>query len=185
LTYTLYEHGFTMNDKNPDFVVIGEGTSFNFEKIAKAVQLVINGAKLIGTNPDSNSPHHGGTTLPATGAFLSAIEMASGRQAFTCGKPSSLMMRYAQTILQTSREDTCVVGDRMDTDVLGGIYAQIEPILVLSGVTKDERELGAYAYQPYLVLDGVRDITEAEANDNTSNGHRLPPQQHLEQRAKL
>ncbi|KAJ1923113.1 hypothetical protein IWQ60_006084 [Tieghemiomyces parasiticus] len=116
LTYTLYEHGFTMNDKNPDFVVVGEGTGFSFEKIAKATKLVLEGSRLIATNPDSNSPGHGGVIIPATGAFVSPIEIATGRKAFACGKPSSLMMSYAQKILGTSRDETCIIGDRMDTE---------------------------------------------------------------------
>ncbi|RKP39153.1 N-acetylglucosamine phosphatase [Dimargaris cristalligena] len=158
LTHTLYEHGFTMNDKNPDFVVVGEGTSLNYDKMAKAVKLVNQGAKLIATNPDSNGPGPGGIIIPATGAFVSGIELASGHKAFMCGKPSSLMMSYAQQILGTRREDTCIIGDRMDTDILAGIYSEIHPVLVMSGVTKTTEAMEEFAYQPYLVLDGVKDI---------------------------
>lgn len=145
-----------MDDTAPDFVVVGESTSYNFEKITKATQLVKNGAKLIGTNQDVNGPSDRGL-LPACGAFASAIEMAAGKKAFFCGKPSSLMMRYALAYVQTSPEDTCMIGDRMDTDVLGGILAQIDPVLVLSGVTRLE-EVGDFSYSPFLVLPGVGDI---------------------------
>lgn len=118
LTFALYERGFVMNDKTPDYVVIGEGNSHNYEKITKACNLVLKGAKLIGTNPDVNGPIEGGIS-PATGAFVAAIELATNKKAFYCGKPSSLMMRYAQAILGTRKENTCIIGDRMDTDILG------------------------------------------------------------------
>jgi NagD protein len=156
LTYALYEAGFVMNDSNPDYVVIGEGNSHNFEKITKACNLVIRGAKLIGTNPDVNGPIEGGIA-PATGAFVSAIELATGKKAFYCGKPSSLMMRYAQATLGTHKIDTCIIGDRMDTDILAGIQSQIDPILVMSGVT-NRQNIFEQAYRPLLVLNTVGDI---------------------------
>ncbi|TPX57315.1 hypothetical protein PhCBS80983_g03929 [Powellomyces hirtus] len=162
LTYALYEAGFTMNDINPDYVVIGEGSSHNFEKISKAVNLVYKGAKLIGTNPDVNGPSEGGI-LPATGAFCAAVELASGRKAFYCGKPTSLMMRYAAGILGTTKEQTCIVGDRMDTDILSGIYAMLDPVLVMSGVT-NKLNLTNEAYQPYVIFNGVGEIVANEAN---------------------
>jgi len=160
LHLALYERGFIMNDTNPDFVVIGESESHNFEKITKAVRLVINGARLIASNPDANGPSEGGL-MPATGAFVAAIEIASGKQAFFCGKPSSLMMHYGQEILKTKVEDTCMIGDRMDTDILGGTLAQITPVLVLSGVTKMEH-LSKFAYRPFIILDGVFQIPPKE-----------------------
>ncbi|TPX68364.1 hypothetical protein SpCBS45565_g03138 [Spizellomyces sp. 'palustris'] len=164
LTYALYEAGFTMNDSNPDYVVIGEGNSHNFEKITRAVNLVARGAKLIGTNPDVNGPSDAGI-VPATGAFCAAVELASGRKAFYCGKPSALMMRYAAAILGTSKDETCIIGDRMDTDILAGIYAQIDPVLVLSGVT-NRSNLFEQAYRPFIVLNGVGDmVVESKRED--------------------
>ncbi|KAL7753604.1 hypothetical protein RI367_000535 [Sorochytrium milnesiophthora] len=158
LHYALYEHGFTMNDVNPDFVVVGEGSGINYEKIAKAVKLVNGGAKLIGTNPDLNGPAEN-TLVPATGAFVSTIELATNRKAFFCGKPTSLMMRYAQRILNCQRSEVCMVGDRMDTDVLGGIYAELDTVLVLSGVTSLS-DLPSFAYAPYIVLGGVYQLPD-------------------------
>ncbi|KND00118.1 TIGR01457 family HAD hydrolase [Spizellomyces punctatus DAOM BR117] len=164
LTYALYEAGFTMNDSNPDYVVIGEGNSHNFEKITRAVNLVARGAKLIGTNPDVNGPSDAGI-VPATGAFCAAVELASGRKAFYCGKPSALMMRYAASILGTNKDETCIIGDRMDTDILAGVYAQIDPVLVLSGVT-NRSNLFEQAYRPFIVLNGVGDmVVESKRED--------------------
>ncbi|KAJ3144195.1 hypothetical protein HK101_002773 [Irineochytrium annulatum] len=156
LTYALYEAGFTMSSESPDYVVVGEGPSYNFEKITKAVNLVSRGAKLISTNPDTNGPAEIGI-VPACGAFVATIEMATGRKAFTCGKPTSLMMRYAQSILGSKEADTCIIGDRMDTDILAGTYAQIDPVLVMSGVT-NVGNLYNDAYRPYVILNGVGDI---------------------------
>ncbi|KAJ1551067.1 hypothetical protein HK096_003362, partial [Nowakowskiella sp. JEL0078] len=166
LTYALYEHGFIMNESDPEYVIIGEGTSHNFEKvtITKAVNFVLNGAKLIGTNPDANGPSEHGV-LPATGAFVAAIEVATGKKAFYCGKPSALMMRYAQEILGTRRENTCLIGDRMDTDILAGTWAQIDPVLVMSGVTVAEN-LSEHAYRPYIILNVVGEIVK-EYNERT------------------
>jgi NagD protein len=160
LTYALYENGFIMNDNNPDYVVIGEGNSHNFEKITKACNLVIRGAKLIGTNPDVNGPIENGIA-PACGAFIAAIELATGKKAFYCGKPSSLMMRYAQASLGTEKEETCIIGDRMDTDILAGTLAQIDPILVMSGVT-NRNNIFQEAYRPYITLSTVGDIVPHE-----------------------
>ncbi|KAJ1924055.1 hypothetical protein IWQ60_005466 [Tieghemiomyces parasiticus] len=154
---------------NPDFVVVGEGTGFSFEKISKATKLVLEGSRLIATNPDSNSPGQGGVIIPATGAFVSPIEIATGRKAFACGKPSSLMMSYAQKILGTSRDETCIIGDRMDTDILAGIYSEIHPVLVMSGVTRHISDLEEYAYKPYLVLEGVKEILEQSSDESKAN----------------
>ncbi|KAI8055978.1 HAD-superfamily hydrolase, subfamily IIA, partial [Syncephalis plumigaleata] len=152
LTSALYEEGFIMNDINPDFVVVGEGTNFNWEKMKKATQLIVQGAKLIATNLDANGPGEGGTLVPACGAFTSSLEVATGRKAFYCGKPNALMMRYAQRILGSTRQETCIIGDRMDTDVAAGISSEIDSILVLSGVAK-EADLELFAYQPFAILE--------------------------------
>ncbi|KAJ3053317.1 hypothetical protein HK097_004557 [Rhizophlyctis rosea] len=162
LTYALYEAGFTMSEVDPDYVVVGEGNSHNFEKITRAVNLVLKGAKLIGTNPDVNGPTEFGI-MPATGAFVAAIELATGKKAFYCGKPSSLIMRYAASILGTKKDETCIIGDRMDTDILAGTYAQIDPVLVLSGVT-NKHNLFNEAYRPYIVLNGVGELAKTSAS---------------------
>ncbi|KAI9327233.1 HAD-like domain-containing protein [Zopfochytrium polystomum] len=156
LTYALYEAGFSMDSEKPDYVVVGEGTSHNFEKITKACNLVLNGAKLISTNPDTNgNSSHG--MVPGCGAFVATIELATGKKAFTCGKPTSLMMRFAQQLLGTDKNETCIVGDRMDTDILAGTFAMIDPVLVMSGVTNISN-LFDDAYRPFLVLNGIGEV---------------------------
>ncbi|KAI9341205.1 HAD-like domain-containing protein [Obelidium mucronatum] len=159
LTYTLYEHGFSMSDVDPDYVVIGsEGPSHSFEAMQKALSLITKGnAKLIGTNHDTDSIGEGGVRVLGPGCFLAALEVASGKKAFTCGKPSSLMMGYAQGYLGLPKEDICIIGDRMDTDILAGTSAQIDPVLVMSGVTNTDN-LYRDAYRPYLVLNGVSEL---------------------------
>ena len=137
-------------------MVVGETPSYSYEKILRAAHLVRNGAKLIGANPDVTGPVEGGIA-PATGALISPIEMTSGKKAYFVGKPNPLMMRHAQKRLGVHSEDTVIIGDRMDTDIIAGIEAQMDTVLVLSGVTSRE-DLHKYPYRPTYVLDGVGDI---------------------------
>lgn len=156
LTNALYAAGFSMNDISPDYVVVGETPSYNYETLKHAVSLVLKGARLIGTNPDVTGPTEQGI-VPATGALVAPIEMASGKKAYFAGKPNPLMMRSALHALGCRREDTIIVGDRMDTDIIAGIEAGIETILVLSGVTQLS-EVGDFPYQPHYILNSVADI---------------------------
>jgi len=156
LTGALYDVGFTMNDVDPDYVVCGETDNYSYEKIVKAVQLVRNGAKLIGTNPDINGPVEGGI-VPACAALVAPIEQASECQAYYVGKPNPLMMRHALKKIGCRREETVIVGDRMDTDILAGIESEIETVLVLTGVTSRE-DLFRFPYQPRHILNGVSEI---------------------------
>mmetsp|Transcript_43019 Transcript_43019/g.105162 ORF Transcript_43019/g.105162 Transcript_43019/m.105162 type:complete len:271 (+) Transcript_43019:106-918(+) len=156
LTNAIYQAGLTMNDVNPDYVVFGETRSYNFEKVEKAVQLVMGGAKLIGTNPDLSANAEKGI-VPATGALMAPIELATGCKPYYVGKPNPLMMRHALKVLGATRECTAIIGDRMDTDIIAGIESEIETVLVLSGVTTPE-ELRKFAYSPGYVLNGVLDI---------------------------
>jgi NagD protein len=156
LTNALYACGFTMNDVNPDYVVVGDTRTYSYERLEKAVQLVRGGAKLIGTNPDLTGPSESGI-IPSTGALMAPIELATGSRAYYVGKPNPLMMRHALRRLESRREDTVIVGDRMDTDILAGVEAEIETVLVLSGVSSRD-DLARYAYQPHHVLDGVGQI---------------------------
>ncbi len=153
LTNALYEAGLTMNDVNPDYVVVGETRSYGYEKLERAVQLVLGGAHLIGCNPDLTGPTEQGI-VPATGALIKPIELATGRQAYFVGKPNPLMMRHALKRLECRREETAIIGDRMDTDIVAGIESEIETVLVLSGVTQPE-DLPRFAYRPTHILDGV------------------------------
>ena len=159
LINALYEVGFTMNDVNPDYVVFGESQSYSFEKVEKAVNLIAKGAKLVATNPDLTGPGEHGI-VPACGALVAPIRLATGHEPYFVGKPNPLMMRQALKRLECRREETFIVGDRMDTDIVAGIEAEIDTILLLSGVTSRE-ELSGYAYQPHFVLDGIGDIPKA------------------------
>lgn len=156
LIQALYEAGFSMNNVDPDYVVIGETRSYNFEKIEDAVALLRNGAKLIGTNPDMTGPAERGI-VPATGALVAPIEMATNCKAYFLGKPNPLMMRIALKKMQCKPEDTVIVGDRMDTDIIAGIESELETVLVFSGVTRRE-DLLHFGYAPSFMLDGVGDI---------------------------
>lgn len=156
LTNALYEVGITMNDVDPEYVVVGETKNYNFDSIAKAVQLVLRGAKLIGTNPDVTGPGEMGI-FPACGAMISPIEVATGKRAYFVGKPNPLMMRTGIKMLGLHAQEAAMVGDRMDTDVLSGIESGMDTVLVLSGVST-RQTIEEYPYRPNYVLDGVGDI---------------------------
>jgi NagD protein len=156
LINALYDAGYTMNNVNPDYVVVGEGRGYSLEALDKAVRLVSRGARLIGTNPDLNGPSEDGI-VPACGALVAPIELASGSKAYFVGKPNPLMMRHAMRKLGAKREETAIVGDRMDTDIVAGVEAEIETVLVLSGVTA-AGDIERFAYRPRHVLNGVFEI---------------------------
>lgn len=152
----LYDAGISMNDINPDYVVVGETHSYSYEKLERAIRLVLKGAKLIGTNPDVTGPGEHGI-VPACGALMAPIELATGSKAYFIGKPNPLIMRNALKQLGCRREETAIIGDRMDTDIIAGIESEIETVLVLTGVTKME-DLPRFAFRPHHILDGVGDI---------------------------
>lgn len=159
LINALYNAGYSSNNIDPDYVVMGEARSYGYEQIEKAVNLVRNGAKLIGTNPDISGPIENGIA-PATKALISPIELATGKQAYFVGKPNPLMMRIALRKLGVKREDSIIIGDRMDTDIIAGIESEIDTCLVLSGIT-DEQGMNAFAYRPHYVLKGVGEIVSS------------------------
>jgi NagD protein len=156
ITNALYNIGFSMNDSNPDYVVVGETANYNFDKLQQAVHLVLNGAKLIGTNPDLTDPTEKGIA-PAAGSLIAPIELATNRKAYFIGKPNPLIMRQARKKLQTKREETVIIGDRMDTDIIAGVESDLTSVLVLSGVTSRE-DLNKFAYQPNYILSEVADL---------------------------
>ena len=158
LINALYNAGYSSNNIDPDYVVLGESRSYNYELIEKAVNLVINGAKLVCTNPDLSGPIEDGIT-PAAKALVSPIELATGKQAYFVGKPNPLMMRIALKKLGVQREDTVIIGDRMDTDIVAGIEAEIDTCLVLSGISNKET-IKEFAYRPHYVLQGVNEIVK-------------------------
>lgn len=153
LTNALYDAGFSMNEVNPDYVIVGESRTYSFEKITRAIHCIRHGAKLIGTNPDLTGPVEDGI-VPATKALVAPIELATGRNAYFIGKPNPLMMRHALKKIGCTREETLVIGDRMDTDVVAGIESGIDTLLVLSGVTS-RAEMDSFPYRPTYVLSGV------------------------------
>jgi len=158
LIQALYDVGFTMNNVDPDYVVVGEGRGYSLESLERAVRLVCGGARLIGTNPDLSGPVEGGI-VPACGALVAPIELAAKTKAYFVGKPNPLIMRHGLSRLNSRREETAIIGDRMDTDIISGIETEIETILVLSGVTSIT-DLPMFPYQPKHILEGVFEIPE-------------------------
>lgn len=156
LITALYEVGITINDVDPDYVIVGEGSTYNYENILKAVHLVNKGARLIGTNSDLTGPAEDGI-IPACGSLISPIEMATGKHAYFVGKPNALMMRTGLRILGVHSDEAAIIGDRMDTDIVAGIETGLDTVLVLSGVT-DIDEMKKYPYRPRIVLNNVGEI---------------------------
>ena len=156
LTQALHDIGYVQTSSNPDYVVLGETTSYNFEMISKAIRLISAGARFIATNPDTSGPTEKGIE-PACGAMAALIEAVTNVKPYFVGKPNPLMMRNALNYVGAHSENTIMVGDRMDTDVIGGIEAGMETILVLSGVTR-EADIARFPYQPTHVLPSVAAI---------------------------
>jgi NagD protein len=159
LTQAMHEVGYVQTDTRPDYVVLGEVNNYNFELITKAVRLINDGAMFIATNPDSTGPLESGV-VPATGALAALIEKATGKAPFFVGKPNPLMMRSALRYLGVHSENTVMVGDRMDTDVVAGVMSGLETILVLSGVSTRE-DVMHFPYRPTQILNSVADIEVA------------------------
>ena len=156
LLTALHEQGFSVVDKDPDFVVIGECRTFNAEMMEAALNLLIGGAKFIATNLDQNCPTSDGMR-PGCGALVSMLERASGKKAFSVGKPSPVMMRGARKELSLDAKRTVMIGDTMSTDILGGHQLGYYTILVLSGTTRSE-DLATYSYRPDMVVGSIADI---------------------------
>lgn len=156
LTKALYDHGIYMNDVNPDYVVMGETRTYSFEKIEKAINLVRAGAKLIGTNPDITGPTEKGI-MPATGALIAPIEIATGKKAYFVGKPNPLMLRHGLKKINCHSEEIAFIGDRMDTDIIAGIESNVDTVLVLSGVTSLE-DIDLFPYRPKYIFKGVYEL---------------------------
>ncbi|MGI6006752.1 MAG: HAD-IIA family hydrolase [Ruminococcus sp.] len=158
LLNALYDAGITINDVNPDYVVIGETRNYNYENILHAVKLIEKGARLIGTNTDLTGPSETGI-VPACRALISPIELTTGKSAYFVGKPNPLMMRTGLRMLGVHSEEAAIIGDRMDTDIIAGVESGLDTALVLSGVTSRE-EVSQYPYRPRLILNGVMDIPD-------------------------
>jgi NagD protein len=158
LTTALHEVGYTLTDMGPDFVVLGETRTYSFEAITKAIRLIGAGARFIATNPDVTGPSAEGPT-PATGSVAALITKATGRDPYFVGKPNPMMFRSAMNRIEAHSETTVMVGDRMDTDVVAGIEAGLETILVLTGSTKIG-DIERYPFRPSRVLDSIADAVD-------------------------
>jgi NagD protein len=174
LLTALHSNGYAIVDKDPDYVVVGEGRTLNFEMVEAAVRMIIGGAMLVATNLDPNCPTQNGTR-PGCGAIVALLEAATGVRAFSVGKPSPVMLRSARKELGLTTDQTIVIGDTMETDILGGVQLGFKTILVLSGGTA-QQDLAHYAYRPDKVVDSIADLSHGQllrefspANATTSN----------------
>ncbi len=156
LLNALHSNGYSIVDHDPDYVIIGEGRALNFEMFETAVRMIERGAKLVATNLDANCPTQQGIR-PGCGAIVALLETATGRKAFSVGKPSPVMMRAAARELGIAPDETTMIGDTMETDILGGVQMGFRTVLVLSGSTRKE-ELKNYAYRPDCVVESVADL---------------------------
>jgi NagD protein len=156
LLTALHSNGYSIVDKDPDYVVIGEGRTLNFEMAEAALRMILGGAKLVATNLDPNCPTQHGTR-PGCGSIVALLEQASGIDAFSVGKPSPLMLRAARKELGLASEQTVVIGDTMETDILGGVQLDYRTVLVLSGGTRRE-DMANYAFCPDKVVDSIADL---------------------------
>ena len=158
LTTALHGHGYTMTERDPDYVVLGETRTYSFERITQAIRLIADGARFIATNPDNVGPTPDGP-LPATGSVAALISRATGVDPYYVGKPNPLMMRSALNAIEAHSETTAMIGDRMDTDIVSGLEAGLETVLVLSGVTTPG-EVESYSYRPSRIVDSVADLVQ-------------------------
>ncbi|HEX4726382.1 MAG TPA: HAD-IIA family hydrolase [Jatrophihabitans sp.] len=158
LTTALHEVGYILTDTDPDFVVLGETRTYSFEAITTAIRLIVGGARFIATNPDVTGPSAEGP-LPATGSVAALITRATGKEPYFVGKPNPMMFRSALNRIEAHSENTAMIGDRMDTDVVAGIEAGLETILVLTGSTRPH-EVDRYPFRPSRVLSSIKDVIE-------------------------
>ena len=156
LTEAIHGIGYVITEHDPDYVVLGETHSYVLERITKAIRLIAAGAHFIATNPDPVGPTESGI-VPACGAMAALIEKATAKSPFFVGKPNPLRMRTALNYLGVHSEDTVMIGDRMDTDIIAGVETGMETVLVLTGVTRREA-VGSYPYQPTRIVTSVADI---------------------------
>ena len=158
LTTALHASGYTLTDRNPDYVVLGETRTYSFEQISRAIRLVAAGARFIATNPDPIGPTPDGP-LPATGSVAALVSRASGVEPYFVGKPNPLMMRSALNAIDAHSETSAMVGDRMDTDIVSGLEAGMHAVLVLTGITSRE-EAERFPYRPSRIVDSIADLVD-------------------------
>jgi NagD protein len=158
MTTALHEVGYTLTDTAPDYVVLGETRTYSFEAITRAIRLIGRGARFIATNPDVTGPSPEGP-LPATGSVAAMITRATGAEPYFVGKPNPMMFRSAMNRIEAHSESTIMVGDRMDTDVVAGIEAGLETVLVLSGSTAAS-DVARFPFRPSRILDSIADVID-------------------------
>jgi NagD protein len=159
LTTALHESGYTLVEADPDYVVLGETRTYSFERIARAIQLISGGARFIATNPDPIGPGPFGV-IPATGSVAALISTATGVQPYYIGKPNPLMIRSALRQIGAHSESTVMIGDRMDTDIVVGLEAGLETILVLTGITENEEQAPRFSYLPTRIVSSIADLVD-------------------------
>src|ERR1700689_3642649 len=159
LTTALHDAGYTLTDRAPDYVVLGETRTYSFERIMRAIRLITDGARFIATNPDATGPSVDGP-LPAPGSVAALISRATGIEPYFVGKPNPLMMRSALNALDAHSETAAMIGDRMDTDIVSGLEAGMETVLVLTGVTTRE-DAERHPYRASRIVDSVADLLDA------------------------
>ena len=160
LLNALHEYGFAIVDHEPDYVVVGEGRAYTLEMVENAVLMIAKGAKLIATNLDPSCPTSRGIR-PGCGAYVALLEKATGVQAFSVGKPSPIMIRAARKELGLTAAETTIIGDTMETDILGGVQMGYHTVLVLSGGTRRE-DLKNFAYRPDLVVESIAELNHPD-----------------------
>jgi len=158
LTTALHDIGYTLSERSPDYVVLGETRTYSFERITQAIRLVQRGSRFIATNPDATGPAPEGP-LPATGSVAALITRATGVDPYYVGKPNPLMMRSALRAIDAHSESTVMIGDRMDTDIVAGLEAGLETVLVLSGIT-DRSAIGRFPFLPSRIVESVADLVD-------------------------
>src|SRR5204863_3623088 len=158
LTTALHSAGYTLTEREPDYVVLGETRTYSFERITQAIRLIVGGARFIATNPDPTGPTTHGP-LPATGSVAALISRATGVDPYFVGKPNPLMMRSALNAIDAHSETTAMIGDRMDTDIVAGLEAGLHTILVLSGVTA-RAEAERFPFRASQTLESVAELAE-------------------------
>jgi NagD protein len=158
LLTALHQNGYAVVDHKPDYVIVGEGRTFNLELVEAAVRMIQGGAKLIATNLDPSCPTQDGIR-PGCGALVALLEIATGLKAFSVGKPSPIMMRAARKELGLTTDETTIIGDTMETDILGGVQLGFHTVLVLSGGTRQE-DFPRYAYGPEIVVDSLAEFAQ-------------------------
>jgi len=158
LTTALHEAGYTLTERNPDYVILGETRTYSFSQLTRAIRLIEAGARFIATNPDPTGPSAEGS-LPATGSVAALVSRATNVAPYFVGKPNPLMMRSALNAIEAHSEDTAMIGDRMDTDVVSGLEAGLHTILVLTGVATAEAA-ERFPYRPSRIVDSVADLVD-------------------------